>query len=217
LTSKKKVSKRAYDSSSRRDGAEATHGAILKAARALFCEKGYAATTMPAIAEAAGIALDTVYASVGKKPAVFALLVEAAISGTDAAIPAEERNYVRPIKAEPDAARKLALYAAALRPIQMRLAPLFSVLQEAAPLDAGLGALWKSIAERRAKNMKLLAVDLAATGKLRRDLSIEMVADILWAMNSPEYFLMLVRERGWEPEEFERWQKDAWCRLLLEE
>lgn len=172
---------------------------------------------MPAIAQAAGIALDTVYASVGKKPALFALLVESAISGVDVAIPAEERDYVQAIKAESDAARKLAIYAGALRKIQERLAPLFRVLQEAAPLDPGLGELWREIAERRAKNMILLTKDLAETGRLRRDLSIDTVRDVLWSMNSPEYFLLLVQGRGWSPAKFEEWLKDAWCRLLLEE
>ena len=209
--------KRAYDASSRREAAEATRRAILDAARAMFCAKGYAGTTMPAIADAAGIAMDTVYASVGKKPALFALLVEGAISGADAAIPAEERDYVHAIKAEPDAARKLSIYAGALRRIQERLAPLFRVLQEAAPLDAGLGELWNEIAERRARNMKLLAKDLADTGRLRRSLSLDMVADVLWTMNSPEYYLLLVEGRGWEPAQFEEWLKDAWCRLLLEQ
>ena len=99
----------------------------------MFLENGYAATTMPAIANTAGIALDTVYATVGKKPALFRLLVEMAISG-DKAVPAEAPDYVRAIRAEPDAARKLQLYAAALRAIQPRLAPLIRVLQGAAPL-----------------------------------------------------------------------------------
>jgi AcrR family transcriptional regulator len=94
---------------------------------------------MPSIAQAAGIALDTVYAAVGRKPALFALLVETAISGTDVAVAAEERDYVR---AEPDPARKLDIYAAALRRIQERMAPLFRVLQEAAPLDPALGEMW---------------------------------------------------------------------------
>src|SRR3569833_2182323 len=173
--SKKRVAKRAYDAASRREAAGSTRRAMLDAARAMFCEKGYSGTSMQAIAQAAGIALDTVYASVGKKPALFALLVEAAISGTNVAIPAEERDYVRAIRAETDAARKLEIYAAALRSIQERLAPLFRVLQEAAPLDARLGELWNGIAERRARNMRLLAKDLAQTGKLRRDLSIDMV------------------------------------------
>lgn len=212
----KTATKRAYDSTSRREGAEATRQAILNAARTIFTERGYARTTMPSIAEAAGIALDTVYASVGKKPALFALLVETALSGTDVAIPGEERDYVRAIRAEPSPERKLAIYAGALRRIQERLAPLFRVLQEAAPLDAALGAMWKGIAERRARNMKLLAQELAATGKLRRGLSVEMAADILWSMNSPEYYLLLVEQRGWKPEALEQWLSEAWCRLLLE-
>jgi AcrR family transcriptional regulator len=213
---KKSSAKRAYDASSRREAAETTRQAILDAARAMFCEKGYAGTTMPAIAKSAGISLDTVYATVGKKPALFALLVESAISGANVAVPAEERDYVRAIKAEPAAARKLEIYAEALRRIQERLAPLFRVLQEAAALDAGLGELWNDIAERRARNMRLFAKDLAHTGKLRRDLSIDSVADVLWTMNSPEYYLLLVQQRGWEPTRFEEWLKDAWIRLLLE-
>jgi AcrR family transcriptional regulator len=208
--------KRAYDSTSRRAAAQATRGAILDAARALFSEKGYAATTMPAIAEAAGIALDTVYASVGKKPALFSLLIETAISGSDIAVPAEERDYVRAIRNEPDPSRKLAIYAAALRSIQERLAPLFRVLQQAAPLDASLAHLWNRVAERRASNMRLLAQDLAGTGRLRPDVPVEMAADILWSMNSPEYYLLLVEQRGWTPEQFEGWLSQAWRRLLLE-
>jgi AcrR family transcriptional regulator len=214
--SKKSVMKRPYDVSSRREAAETTRRSILDAAREMFCEKGYSGTTMPSIADAAGIAMDTVYASVGKKPALFALLIETAISGTDVAISAEERDYVQAIRAESDAAKKLAIYAAALRRIQERLAPLFRVLQEAAPLDAGLGELWSGIAERRARNMRLLAKELGQTGKLRRDLNIETAADVLWTMNSPEYYLLLVEGRGWKPEKFEEWLKDAWCRLLLE-
>jgi AcrR family transcriptional regulator len=213
---RKTAMKRTYDSTSRREGAEATRQAILGAAKGIFLERGYAGTTMPAIAQSAGIALDTVYASVGKKPALFALLVETAISGADVAIPGAERDYVRAIRAEPSAPRKLAIYAAALRRIQERLAPLFRVLQEAAPLDSALGEMWKGIAERRAKNMKLLAQELAATGQLRRGLSVEMAADILWSMNSPEYYLLLVEQRGWKPEALEQWLSEAWCKLLLE-
>ena len=76
----KKDKKRAYNSSGRKAAAEATRHAILAAARSLFLKHGYAGATMPMIAAAAGIALDTVYAAVGKKPALFRLLVETAIS-----------------------------------------------------------------------------------------------------------------------------------------
>ena len=207
--------KRTYDSSARREAARATRQSILDAAQSVFLEKGYSAATMPAIAKAAGIALDTVYATVGKKAALFRLLVETAISGSDKAVPPEERDYVRSIRAEPDPAKKLRIYASALRSIQSRLAPLFRVLQGAAPLDPELDVLWQSISQRRAENMRLLAKDLAATGGLRPGLTIATAADIIWSMNSPEFYLLLVEQRGWPAKEFEEWLGESWIRLLL--
>jgi len=63
--------------------------------------------------------------------------------------------------------------------------------------------------------MRLLAQDLAATGRLRSDLSVDKAADIIWSMNSPEFYLLLVEQRGWSPREFEHWLGDAWICLLL--
>jgi AcrR family transcriptional regulator len=212
----KTAKKRVYDSSSRKEAAGLTRKSIVAAARSVFLDKGYAAATMPAIAKTAGVALDTVYATVGKKAALFRLLIEMAISGSEGEVPVEEREYVRAIRAESDAAEKLRIYAAALRSIQQRFAPLFRVLQGAAPLDPELAALWQSIAQRRAKNMRLFAADLAATGRLRPHLSVAKAADIIWSMNAPEFYLLLVEGRGWSPSEFEDWLVDAWIRLLLE-
>jgi AcrR family transcriptional regulator len=207
--------RRAYDSSSRQESARATRQVILVAARRLFLKQGYAATTMPEIARAAGVALDTVYAAVGKKPALFRLLVETAISGEGDAVAAEQRDYVQAIRAESDAARKLRIYAAAISKIQPRLAPLFNALRAAALLDSDLKALWQEIAERRAANMRVFAEDIASTGRMRPELSISAAADIVWSMNSPEYYLLLVEQRGWPVAEFEQWLGEAWIRLLL--
>jgi AcrR family transcriptional regulator len=212
----RKVKRRAYDSSTRQAGAEATRRSIINAAQRLFLKHGYAGNTMPAIAKAAGVALDTVYATIGNKPTLFRLLVETAISGGDEAVPAADRDYVHAIQAEPDPALKLKLYAAALRAIQPRLAPLFQVLQTAAPLDKDLKSLWQEIARRRAANMRLLAEELAATGRVRAGLSPSMLADIIWSMNAPEFYLLLVEQRGWTPDAFEQWLGDAWIRLLLD-
>jgi len=170
---------------------------------------------MPEIAEAAAIALDTVYATVGRKASLFQLMVETAISGSDVAVPAEERDYVQAIRKEPTAAGKLRIYASALRSIQVRLAPLIRTLQGAAPLDPELNALWQEISERRAKNMQLFAQNLAETGQLRHGLSVAKAADIIWSTNAPEFYLLLVEQRGWSPKEFEDWLADAWIRLLL--
>src|SRR6185437_2379943 len=208
---------RSYDASRRKRAADQTRRRIVDAARALFLARGYAATTMAVIAETAEVALDTVYASVGPKPALFRHLVEIAISEIDRPVAAEERDYVRQIQAEANAQRKLELYARATRHIQERLAPLFSILREAAPTHPELAALWEEISQRRARNMRLLSAELAATGGLRAGLSLEEVADVIWATNSPEFYLLLVRERGWVPERFEQWLADTWRQLLLTE
>lgn len=63
--------------------------------------------------------------------------------------------------------------------------------------------------------MRLLAADLTSTNALRPELTLDEVADIIWTMNSSEYYAMVVHERGWSPERYEAWLYDAWTRLLL--
>jgi AcrR family transcriptional regulator len=205
--------KRRYDATGRRQAAARTRAAIVDAARELFAERGYAATPMTAIADRAGVALDTVYASVGRKPEVARLLIETAISGTDQAIPAEQRDYVRAIQAAPDAEAKIATYAAAMTAIAPRLAPVLAIIQQAAPDEPELAALWTQIAERRAANMRRFVADLASVHPLRLDPN--EAADIVWATNAPELYQLLVSQRGWTPQRYERFLADTWHRLLL--
>ncbi len=207
--------RRRYYSSRRTAAASETRTAILAAARRLFLERGYVATTMAAIAAEADVALDTVYAAVGAKPVLFRQLVESAISGTDEAVPADMRSYVVALKGEPDPQRKVEIYAGAIRRIMERLAPVYRVLRDAAATDMELQALWVDIAERRARNMLAFAEDLDDSGGLRDGVSTREAADVVWAMNSPEFFLLLVHERRWSGDRFERWLADAWVRLLL--
>jgi AcrR family transcriptional regulator len=209
------VKSRPYHAPRRRESAAQTRRAILDAATRLFAEHGYSAVTMATIATEAGVATDTVYAAIGPKPVLFRLLIERAISGEDEPVTAEERDYVRAIHAEPDARQKLAIYARAIRRIQARLAPLFLALQAAASSELELAALWAEIGERRATNMRRLAAELADTGALRRDISVDEAADVIWSMNAAEFYVLLVQQRGWAPERYEQWLSDAWQRLLL--
>ena len=207
--------KRRYDATRRRAAAAETRRTIVAAARQLFLERGYAATTMPAIAAAAEVALDTVYTTVGPKPALFRHLIELALSGGDQPVPAEARDYVQAIRAEPDPRRKLAQYVRAVCEIHPRLAPLVVVLREAARGEPELAALWAEIAERRARNMRLFVADVAAASGLRAGVTVDEAADLVWATNAPEFYLLLVDERGWDPERFERWLAELWIRMLL--
>jgi AcrR family transcriptional regulator len=209
------VKPRRYDSSRRKEAAAQTRSSILAAARELFVSNGYGTTTVGAIADRAGVAQDTVYAAVGTKPAIFRLLIESALSGRDEAVPGAQREYAVQMRAAGDLRSKLAIYAAAVTVIQGRLAPLFVALRAAASANPELAQLGREISERRARNMRDLADDLATTGELRADVGRDEIADVIWATNSSEYYALLVLERGWTPERFQRWLLDAWARLLL--
>jgi AcrR family transcriptional regulator len=205
--------KRRYDVTRRRAGAARTRAAILDAARELFTERGYTATSMSAIADRAGVALDTVYASAGRKPDLARLLIESAISGTSQAVPAEQREYVRAIQAAPDADTKIALYASAMAAIAPRLAPVLALIQQATPDEPELATLWAHIAERRADNMRRFVADLASVAPLRLD--PQEAADVVWATNAPEFYQLLAGQRGWTPQRYETFLADTWRRLLL--
>ena len=211
------VKKRSYDGSRRRAASAGTRRRILEAARARILGDGYRATTVAAVAADAGVSVATVYELVGRKPVLLRELIEQDLSGTDHAVPAEERDHVRALQAEPDPVRKLAIYASAIRATHGRMAPLFLALRDAAATEPEARAVWEQISRRRADNMRRLAAELRDAGGLRADLDIEEAADTVWVTNSPEVYVLLTAERGWTPERYERWLLDTWCRLLLGE
>lgn len=212
---RKTVKRRRYDSTLRTEAAHRTRQRIVDVARELFIANGYAGFTMQEIAVRAEVALDTVYAAVGRKPQLVRLLVETAISNTHQAVPAEQRAYVQRIQAAATARDKLAIYAAAVVDIQGRLAPIVRALEAAAAAEPELGVIWHEISERRARNMKMFAAELMKAGGLRDGLTVDRVADVIWAMNGPELYTLLVSQRGWSAGDLEAWLADAWARLLL--
>lgn len=209
--------KRGYDSEQRRAQSESTRQRILDMARALVVERGYRGTTIAELARRAEVHVDTIYELVGRKPVILRELVERAISGTDRRLDPFERDDVQQITAEPDAGRKLDLYAAAMRRILARLAPLFLALRDASATDPEAAQVWSQISERRAANMRLLAADLLATGQLRDGLGVDEVADTIWATNSPDLHRLLVEDRGWSPDHYQEWLGNSWRRLFLAE
>lgn len=211
----KPVKTRRYDNLSRQVQSEAKRRRILDAARELMVASGYRLTTIADIARRAGVHVDTVYELGGRKPVLLRELIEQALSGTDGAVTAEERDYVKAIRAEPDPAEKLAIYALAVRRIQARLAPLLLALRDAATTEPEAKEVWREISDRRAANMRQLVLDLEAAGGLRAGLSIDEAADVVWATNSSELYVLFTVERGWSPDHYERWLADTWRRLLL--
>jgi AcrR family transcriptional regulator len=205
--------KRSYENEGRRARSEETKRRILDAARSLLVAQGYRATTVAQIARLAGVHVDTLYALVGRKPAIVRELIEHAISGTDRAVDPDERDYVQRMLAEPDAGQKLTIYAEAVAAIQTRMASLFLALRDAASTEPEARAVWQEISDRRASNMRRLVSDL---GDLRPHLDPGDAADVIWATSSSELFVLLTSERGWTVDHYADWLEDTWRRLLLD-
>ncbi len=87
-----------------------------------------------------------------------------------------------------------------------------AIIQQA-PDEPELAQLWHQIAERRAANMRLFIADLASVHPLRLD--ADEAADIVWATNATELYQLLVTQRGWTPQHYQRFLTDTWRRLLL--
>jgi len=206
--------KRSYDGSGRRAAAERRRLAILAAAQELFAEGGYAATSVQAVADRAGVALDTVYATVGRKPQLLLAVHDMALAEGPAPVPAEQRDYVRAVREATSAEAKIRTYAAALARILPRTIPVMRALREAGATEPECAAQYDAISERRAANMRLLVADLRSTGELRPELSDDDAADLVWSLNSPEWF-GLVTGRGRTPEQYAALLADVLLRTLL--
>jgi AcrR family transcriptional regulator len=208
------VASRAYRSPVRRERAEATRRAILEAARELFEALGYDATTVAGIADRAGVSVDTVYTSVGRKPQLVLAVIDLILGGPDGPVPAEQRDYVRALREEPRAAGKLALYARAVAELVPRVAPLQEALRTAGASDRDCARAWDGLVTRRWGNMLHLAAELRSTGEVRAQLTDEEIADLLWATNAEEFWSGL-RQRGWTAERYERLLTTMWTGALL--
>jgi AcrR family transcriptional regulator len=208
------VKTRSYRSPQRREQAAATRSSVLAAARDLFQDRGYAATTIADVACLAGVSVDTVYASVGRKPELVIAVIDTLLGERDQPLPADQRDYVQAIGSEPTARGKLEVYAAAVARLVPRTAPLQEALRKAGDNDAVCAQTWRRLVTRRAANMRLFASDLRSTGELRDDLTDQEVADIVWSTNAAEYWLLLA-QRGWTPARYEALLVDVWSRTLL--
>ncbi|WP_296607188.1 TetR/AcrR family transcriptional regulator [Nocardioides sp.] len=206
------VKTRRYVSAARQEQAASTRRAVLVAARDLFTSSGYAATSVADVARRARVSVDTVYASVGRKPQLLLAVHDMVLGSTDEPVRAEERDYVRRIRGAATAEEKIRIYADALAELLPRTVPLDRALREAREPECR--EMRVAIVRRRRANMGLFAADLRATGRLRPDLTDDQVADLVWSMNSPEYFGLLAGA-GYAPQAYADLVADVWTRTLL--
>jgi len=207
--------KRRYDSTRRREQAAATRLEILEAAQRLFERDGYTATTMAAIAAEAGVALKTVYLAFETKAGLLRALWHLRLRGDEEDVPIPERQWYRDVLAEPDPERQLRLGARNARQVKGRAANLMLAMRDAAGADADSAALWRRIQDDFLVNQRAVIDAIDAKGALAPGLDAARAADILWTLNHPDVWHLLVGERGWTPEEWEQWFADTACAQLL--
>ena len=205
--------RRRYDSSGRRERARQTRDLIADAARQLFLADGYAATTVAAIAAAAGVSVETIYKSFGGKPGLVRAIVEKGLAG-EGPVPAEQRSdHIR--DTEPDPRRILAAWGTFTSEIAPQVAPILMLARDAAASDPEVALALEQISAARLERMALNARGLFQAGHLRPEITPGEAADILWTYSSPELYELLMLRRGWSADRYGRFVGLALIAALL--
>jgi AcrR family transcriptional regulator len=206
---------RRYHSPRRKEQAEATRTAILDAAERLFIEDGYVRTSMAAIAKEAGVALKTVYLGFETKGGLLRALWHRRLRGGRERVPVGEQEWFLEVLREPDPAQVLRLNARNSRVVKSRIAPLGEVLLTAAPADPDVEALSERIWSDFYENQLEVVKALHRRKALKKGLGVKRATDMLWTLNHPRTYILLVHERDWTPEQYERWLADITISELL--
>jgi AcrR family transcriptional regulator len=205
----KVVKRRGYDSPLRADQARLTSRAIVDAAASLFATKGYAAVSVDAIADIAGVSRATVFNSVGGKPALlkeaFRLAFGRAAGAPDVSMPLVDRPRSREIRSRPTARGYLTGYAGLCTSLHRHMARVYEAIREGARADSDVAALWLELNEERRRGAATIVADVKARARLRAGLDENDAADVVWVLNDPVHFNMLVLGRGWTDEKFAEW------------
>ena len=205
---------RSYDSTLRARQAAGRRRGLAVAARDLFVELGYPATTMDAVAAGANVSLKTVYNAYASKSGLLRAVWDLSLKGDLDDAPVAERAWYAALMSEPDPQQQLAMAAENSRVVKTRIGPMLKVIRDAASVDDDLAALWELIQTDFWANQRAIIESLASKGALRPGLDIERATDLLWTLNHPDVWLLLVDRRGWSPTEWETWFAEA-CREQL--
>ena len=194
-----------------------TQAAVVAAARRLFLERGYAATTIEAISELSDTPQPTVYRLFSSKLGILTAVLDVSIAGDDEAVAMADRPQVRSLVANPDPRDTLTGFAALVGELMARTAPVHRVLEEAARSDQGAAAALAEIARQRHDGQRRITRSLIRAGALRPELKEREAADIVHALASPEVYRLLVTDRRWSSERYKQWLSSILIDQLLPE
>jgi AcrR family transcriptional regulator len=205
--------KRNYDSSRRKEQANQTRRAILRAAHDLFVRQGYGRTTIADIAAAAGVSAETIYAAFKNKPTLLHRVWDVTIGGDDEDVAFHERPEVQAIRAEPDLGKRLMLHARFATATARRITPFLLAVEAAAAVDDKAAAMLAEMGRQRFAGMGVMAAEAAATGQLA--VTEQECREVVWSMTDGVLWHRLVVERGWSDERFADWLGRTWVAMLV--
>ncbi len=201
----------------RRERAAATRRSILRAARRLFSEHGYAGTPMEAIAREAGLAVQTVYFVFNTKARLILEMIKSMGAGPGEPMDTMDRPWARETLAVTDGRRTLALMAEHGTEIYRRTAPLYSAIVSAASTDPDVADAYRTALQMKRSGIRRQVEVIARLGHLRPDLSVERAADLIYSISSIEMYRLLVGDCGWGEDDLKVWVYRTLGRELLGE
>jgi len=207
--------KRAYDSSRRQIAARQTRKSIIEAARSLFFTKGYEPSTLQAIADAANISVETIYATFGNKLSVLRELVSTTLVGDYEPVPLLERSFIQENIQRKDPQAIIQHFAQDIFQIMTRMSPVFILLRSTARTNPEIAEYLNNMLQERRKGMDVFVNALKANTLLREGMDADQARDTTWALSSAEVFDLLTRDLGWTQEQYVSWLTDSLKRLLL--
>jgi len=190
--------RRRYASPLRAKRAEETRATLLRTATELFTTRGWAGTGMRDVARGAGVAVETLYKHYSSKRVLFDAVVDHAVVGDDEPVPVAQRPEFLALGRgrRPD---RIAAAAALTAAIHARTGPFAKLIREAATTDEEIAEVLRATRERQRQDVGAgLALVLG-----RRPTDAER--DGVWAVLSPEVYLLLVQESGWSLDQYEAW------------
>jgi AcrR family transcriptional regulator len=209
--------KRRYDSALRKEQAGQTRTRILDSAQKLFQARGYAATTMEAVAGEAGVATDTVYANFRSKTGLLRSLIGVRVAGDESAVRFMDRPGPQSVRTQPTQRAQLQAFAADIAATLERARPVDEIIRGAGAVDPEVAAMRAQMQQIRHARLSELVDWLAEKGPFRGGMDRDEAADIVWALASPEVNGLLRRDRGWSQDRYVAWLADALTRTLLQD
>ena len=207
--------KRDYRSELRAAQAQQTRRSIVAAATRLFVGAGYGATTIDAVADAAGVSRKTVFTAVGGKLDLLKLALDWAVAGDDQAVALSDRAAIRRWMDQADPRQVLYGLAGMLAEIGARVGALYGALEVAAGIDPAARELAEELQRRRLDDARKVVGPLREMKALTTDITYQEAVDLVWLAMDPALFDRLVRVRRWSTSRFKQWLASTLCRQLL--